>query len=128
MAANNEIGTIEPVAELGRIARAHKVLFHTDAVQAVGHIPVDVEAWNVDLLSLSAHKFRGPKGVGALYVKKPLRLPGAHPGRRPGEGPPLRHRERPRAVGMAAALREAVDGLSRESPAWPPCGTGSSTA
>ena len=55
MAANNEIGTIEPVAELGRIARAHKVLFHTDAVQAVGHIPVDVEAWNVDLLSLSAH-------------------------------------------------------------------------
>ena len=116
MAANNEIGTIEPVAELGRIARAHKVLFHTDAVQAVGHIPVDVEAWNVDLLSLSAHKFRGPKGVGALYVKKPLRLPaliqggGQEKGRRSGT------ENVPGAVGMAAALREAVDGLSRESP------------
>ena len=107
MAANNEIGTIEPVAELGRIARAHKVLFHTDAVQAVGHIPVDVEAWNVDLLSLSAHKFRGPKGVGALYVKKPLRLPaliqggGQEKGRRSGT------ENVPGAVGMAAALREA---------------------
>ena len=106
MAANNEIGTIEPVAELGRIARAHKVLFHTDAVQAVGHIPVDVEAWNVDLLSLSAHKFRGPKGVGALYVKKPLRLPaliqggGQEKGRRSGT------ENVPGAVGMAAALRE----------------------
>lgn len=99
MAANNEIGTIEPVAELGRIARAHKVLFHTDAVQAVGHIPVDVEAWNVDLLSLSAHKFRGPKGVGALYVKKPLRLPALIQGGGQEKGPPLRHRERPRRGG-----------------------------
>ena len=118
MAANNEIGTIEPVAELGRIARAHKVLFHTDAVQAVGHIPVDVEAWNVDLLSLSAHKFRGPKGVGALYVKKPLRLPaliqggGQEKGRRSGT------ENVPGAVGMAAALREVVDGLS-PTPASP---------
>ena len=114
MAANNEIGTIQPIAEIGAIARAHKVLFHTDAVQAVGHIPVDVEAWNVDLLSLSGHKFGGPKGIGALYMKKPLRLPaliqggGQEKGRRSGT------ENVPGAVGMAAALKEAVDHLPEE--------------
>ncbi len=115
MAANNEIGTIQPIAEIGAIARAHKVLFHTDAVQAVGHIPVDVEAWNVDLLSLSGHKFGGPKGIGALYMRKPLRLPaliqggGQEKGRRSGT------ENVPGAVGMAAALKEAVDRLPEES-------------
>ena len=115
MAANNEIGTIQPIAEIGAIARAHKVLFHTDAVQAVGHIPVDVEAWNVDLLSLSGHKFGGPKGIGTLYMKKPLRLPaliqggGQEKGRRSGT------ENVPGAVGMAAALKEAVDRLPEES-------------
>ena len=115
MAANNEIGTIEPIAEIGAIAKAHKVLFHTDAVQAVGHIPVDVQAWNVDLLSLSGHKFGGPKGIGALYMRKPLRLPaliqggGQEKGRRSGT------ENVPGAAGMAAALKEAVDHLPEES-------------
>ena len=114
MAANNEIGTIQPVAEIGAVARKHKVLFHTDAVQAVGHIPVDVEAWNVDLLSLSAHKFQGPKGVGALYVRRPLRLPpllhggGQEKGRRSGT------ENVPGVIGMAAALKEAVAHLEAE--------------
>ena len=114
MAANNEIGTIQPVAEIGAVARKHKILFHTDAVQAVGHIPVDVEAWNVDLLSLSAHKFQGPKGVGALYVRRPLRLPpllhggGQEKGRRSGT------ENVPGVIGMAAALKEAVAQLEAE--------------
>ena len=74
MTANNEIGTIQPIRKIGEICRAHGVLFHTDAVQAIGHIHVDVQADNIDMLSASAHKFHGPKGVGFLYVKKGIRL------------------------------------------------------
>ena len=115
MAANNEIGTVEPIAEIGAIAREAGVLFHTDAVQAVGHIPVNVEDWKVDLLSLSGHKIYGPRGIGVLYMRKPLRLPplihggGQEKGRRSGT------ENVAAAVGLAAALREAVDGLNEES-------------
>ena len=115
MAANNEIGTVEPIAAIGAIARAAGVLFHTDAVQVVGHIPVDVAAWNCDLLSFSGHKFHGPRGVGGLYVRKGLRLPplvhggGQEKGRRSGT------ENVAGAVGMAAALTEAVAGREAEA-------------
>jgi cysteine desulfurase len=74
MMANNEIGTIEPIEEIGAVCKAHKVLFHTDAVQAIGHVPVDVNAMHIDLLSMSGHKFYAPKGVGALYIRTGVRL------------------------------------------------------
>lgn len=115
MAANNEIGTLQPVAEIGAIAREAGVLFHTDAVQAVGHIPVDVEAWGADLLSLSAHKFHGPRGVGILYMRRPLKLPplihggGQERGRRSGT------ENVAGAAGLVAALEEAVASLPEEA-------------
>ena len=108
MAANNEIGTIQPIRELCAVAHEFGALFHTDAVQAVGHIPVDVKDWGVDMLSLAGHKFHGPKGVGALYIRKGLRLPpliwggGQERGQRGGT-------ENVAGIcGMAAALEEAV--------------------
>ena len=73
MAANNEIGTLEPIAEIGKLAHEKGILFHTDAVQAVGAIPLDVNAMNIDMLSMSGHKFHGPKGIGALYIRKGVR-------------------------------------------------------
>ena len=74
MFANNEIGTIEPVAEIGKIAKEHGVLFHTDAVQAFGHVPIDVQAMNIDMLSASGHKINGPKGIGLMYIRKGIKI------------------------------------------------------
>lgn len=74
MAANNEIGTIEPITEIGKIAHEHGILFHTDAVQAFGHIPIDVEAMNIDMLSASGHKINGPKGIGVMYIRKGVKI------------------------------------------------------
>jgi len=106
MLANNEIGTIQPIKELAAVAHAHKVIFHTDAVQAVGHIPVDVKELGVDLLSLSGHKFHGPRGIGVLYIRKGTpALPLIH-----GGGQEKNRRSGTEnvagAVGMAAALKE----------------------
>ena len=115
MFANNEVGTIMPVSEIGALCRERGVLFHTDAVQAVGHVPIDVHAMNIDFLSLSAHKFHGPKGVGALYVRKGLRLPsfiqggGQEKGRRAGT------ENVPGIVGLGAAIELAVTDIERNN-------------
>ena len=111
MYANNEIGTVQPIAEIGEVCRRHGVLFHTDAVQAVGHLPVNVAEQNIDLLSLSAHKFHGPKGIGVLYARRgvpifPLIHGGAQERNRRGGTENI-----PAIVGMAAALDEACDHL-----------------
>ena len=106
MFANNEIGSVLPIAEIGEVCRAHGVLFHTDAVQKAGHIPVNVKKQNIDMLSLSAHKFHGPRGIGALYVKRGIELTslmeggGQERGKRPGT------ENLPAIMGMAAALKE----------------------
>ena len=91
MAANNEIGTIQPVREIGEIARKHSVLFHTDAVQAYGHEPINVSEDMIDMLSASGHKLNGPKGIGFLYVRKGIRLPNLIHGGQQERGTPGRH-------------------------------------
>lgn len=111
MFANNEIGTIQPIAEIGKICRERGVLFHTDAVQAVGHIPVNVAQQNIDMLSLSAHKFHGPKGIGVLYSKRGILLDSLIHGGAQERGKRAGTENLPAIVGMAAALEQAVANL-----------------
>ena len=115
MYANNEIGSIMPIAEIGAVCRAKGVLFHTDAVQAVGHLPIDVKAQNIDMLSLSAHKFHGPKGIGVLYAKQGILLTPIIKGGAQERGKRAGTENIPAIVGMAAALDEACDHLEENA-------------
>ena len=108
MFANNEIGTIQPIREIGAICRKHGVLFHTDAVQATGHLPIDVKADNIDMLSASAHKFHGPKGTGFLFARKGIRLASIIEGGAQERGKRAGTENVAGIVGMAAALKESA--------------------
>ena len=109
MYANNEIGSILPIAEIGAVCREKGVLFHTDAVQAAGHLPIDVKAQNIDMLSLSAHKFHGPKGIGVLYARRGVPLTSLIEGGAQERGKRAGTENIPAIMGMAAALKEACE-------------------
>jgi len=111
MYANNEIGTIQDIKEIGAVCHKHGVLFHTDAVQAVGHLKINVKDENIDMLSASAHKFHGPKGVGFLYFKKGIRLTNIIEGGAQEKGKRAGTENVPGIAAMAVALKEAVDGI-----------------
>ena len=115
MFANNEIGTINPIAEIGRICREKGVYFHTDAVQATGAVPIDVKEMNIDLLSMSAHKFHGPKGVGALYIKKGVKIENLIHGGAQEMGKRATTENVAGIVGMAQALCEACDNMEEKT-------------
>ena len=112
MYANNEIGTLQPIAEIGAICRRRGVLFHTDAVQAAGNVPIDVKAQSVDMLSISAHKFHGPKGVGLLYCRRGIALPNLIDGGAQERGRRAGTENVAGIVGMSAALSEACDTMA----------------
>ncbi|MBO4928395.1 MAG: cysteine desulfurase [Clostridiales bacterium] len=113
MFANNEIGTIQPIKQIGEICNRHQVLFHTDAVQAIGHVPVNVADQNIDMLSASAHKFHGPKGVGFLYAKKSIRLSNLIEGGAQERGRRAGTENVPGICAMAEALSEAVANIEK---------------
>ena len=115
MYANNEIGTIQPIEKIGEICRKKGVIFHTDAVQAVGHVRVDVQKEHIDMLSLSAHKFHGPKGIGALYVRKGIPLTSLIEGGAQERGKRAGTENIPAIVGMAAALDEACENMEKNA-------------
>ena len=115
MFANNEIGTIQPVAEIGALCREKGVVFHTDAVQAAGHLPIDVDAQNIDMLSLSGHKFHGPRGVGALYVRRGAPLLTLIHGGAQERGLRAGTEDLPAILGMAAALDDSCTHMAENA-------------
>ena len=115
MYANNEIGTIQPIAEIGKICREKNVLFHTDAVQAAGHLKINVVEQNIDMLSLSAHKFHGPKGIGVLYSKRGILLDNVINGGAQERGKRAGTENIPAIMGLAAALEEACANIDKNA-------------
>lgn len=115
MYANNEIGTIQPITEIGKICKEHNVLFHTDAVQAIGNVHINVHEQNIDMLSLSAHKFHGPKGVGALYVRKGIRIRNLIEGGAQEKNKRAGTENVPGIVGLAVAIEDASKGIDERT-------------
>ena len=116
MFANNEIGTVQPIAEIGALCREKKVLFHTDAVQAAGHTPIDVKAMNIDMLAISGHKFHAPKGVGALYARRGIALTNIIEGGAQERGKRAGTENVAGIVAMAAALKESCEHIEEDHP------------
>lgn len=115
MFANNEIGTIQPISQIGEVCRTKQVVFHTDAVQAAGHLPIDVIAQNIDMLSISAHKFNGPKGIGVLYAKKGISLTSLIEGGSQERGKRAGTENVPAIMGMAMALKESCYNMEKSN-------------
>ena len=115
MFANNEIGTIQPIAEIGKLCHRHGVCFHTDAVQAAGHIPIDVKAMNIDMLSLSAHKFHGPRGVGVFFARRGVRIENLINGGAQERGKRAGTETLPAIAGMAAAFAESCESMEKNA-------------
>ncbi len=115
MFANNEIGTIQPIAEIGKIAKENNIIFHTDAVQAAGHVPIDVKALNIDLMSISGHKLYAPKGVGALYIRKGIKIKNLIHGGQQERGRRATTENVPGIIGLGKALTDAVGHLEEET-------------
>lgn len=115
MFANNEIGTIQPIEQIGKICREKNIIFHTDAVQAVGHLHIDVAKQNIDMLSLSAHKFHGPKGIGALYVRKGIPITSLIEGGNQEHGKRAGTENTPAIMGMAVALIDACNSIDKNT-------------
>ena len=115
MFANNEIGTIQPIAEIGKLCHRHGVCFHTDAVQAAGHIPIDVKTMNIDMLSLSAHKFHGPRGVGVFFARRGVRIENLINGGAQERGKRAGTENLPAIAGMAAAFAESCESIEKNA-------------